>query len=111
MRREAQVLLSVAALGLAAPRAAAQPFAAGGGEPFAIGSTTGSARADASLPTKTLEVTLVDENGRPIPNHPVTLGSVDTSNKVDVRHAETNASGVARFTDLPTGKTTGYAAV
>ena len=103
----------IAALGPASAEEApsdAAPAAADS-QPFAIGSTTGSARADASLPTKTLEVTLIDENGRPIPNHPVTLGSVDTSNKVDVRHAQSNASGVARFTDLPTGKTTGYAAV
>ncbi|HEY2728644.1 MAG TPA: hypothetical protein VGK52_01810 [Polyangia bacterium] len=101
----------IAALGPASAEEAPSDAAAAGSPAFAIGSTTGSARADASLPAKTLEVTLIDENGRPIPNHPVTLGSVDTSNKVEVRHAQSNASGVARFTDLPTGKTTGYAAV
>ncbi|HVU52847.1 MAG TPA: hypothetical protein VHL80_19330 [Polyangia bacterium] len=87
------------------------PAAGGGQQPFALGSTTGSAKPDKSLPTKTLEVRLLDESGRPIPNHPVTLGSVDTTNKVDVRHATTDAAGLARFTDLPVGKTTGYAAV
>jgi hypothetical protein len=82
-----------------------------GGQPFALGSTTGSAKPDKSLATKTLEVHLLDEGGRPIPNHPVTLGSVDTTNKVDVHRATTDAEGVARFTDLAVGKTTGYAAV
>jgi hypothetical protein len=85
--------------------------AAGGDKPFALGSTTGSAKPEKSLPVKTLEVHLIDESGHPIPNHSVTLGSVDTTNKVDVRHADTDAGGVARFTALPTGKTTGYAAV
>src|SRR5262249_21398598 len=85
--------------------------AGGGASSFALGSTTGTAKPEKSLPVKTLEVRLLDEDGRAIPNHPVTLGSVDTTNKVDVRHATTDGSGVARFTDLPVGKTTGYAAV
>jgi hypothetical protein len=85
--------------------------AGGGGQPFALGSTTGSAKPEKSLPTKTLEVRLFDEGGRPIPHHPVSLGSVDTSNKVDVRRAETDGAGVARFEGLPVGKSTGYAAV
>jgi hypothetical protein len=89
----------------------AAPAAGGGQQPFALGSTTGSARPEKSLPLKTLEVRLLDEAGHPIPNHPVTLGSVDTTNKVDVRRATTDGTGVARFTDLPVGKTTGYAAV
>jgi hypothetical protein len=89
----------------------AAPAASGGGQPFALGSTTGAAKPDKSLPVKTLEVRLLDESGRPVPNHSVTLGSVDTSNKVDVRRAQTDGSGIARFTDLPTGKTMGYAAV
>jgi hypothetical protein len=85
--------------------------AGGGASSFALGSTTGTAKPEKSLPVKTLEVRVLDEDGRAIPNHPVTLGSVDTTNKVDVRHATTDGSGVARFTDLPNGKTTGYAAV
>lgn len=82
-----------------------------GSSNFALGSTTGSAKPEKSLPVKTLEVRILDESGQAVPNHPVTLGSVDTSNKVDVRHAVTDGTGVARFTNLPTGKTTGYAAV
>jgi hypothetical protein len=93
-----------------APAEGAAP-AGGGGQPFALGSTTGSARPEKSLPVKTLEVRVLDESGQPIPHHPVTLGSVDTSNKVDVHRGVTDGSGVARFTDLPVGKTTGYAAV
>ncbi len=91
--------------------AAAPAAGAGGGQSFALGSTTGSAKPEKSLPVKTLEVRIVDEGGHAIPNHPVTLGSVDTANKVDVRRATTDGSGVARFTDLPVGKTIGYAAV
>jgi hypothetical protein len=90
--------------------AAAAP-AAGGGQSFALGATTGAARPEKSLPPKTLEVRLLDESGHPVPNHPVTLGSVDTANKVDVRRGTTDSSGVARFADLPVGRTTGYAAV
>ena len=90
---------------------AAAPAAGGGSQPFALGSTTGSAKPEKSLPIKTLEVRILDEAGHAVPNQPVTLGSVDTANKVDVRRATTDGSGVARFTDLPVGKTTGYAAV
>jgi hypothetical protein len=90
---------------------AAAPGAGAPSSSFALGSTTGSAKPEKSLPVKTLEVRVLDEGGRPVPNHPVTLGSVDTTNKVDVRRGTTDASGVARFTDLPVGRTTGYAAV
>jgi hypothetical protein len=85
--------------------------AAGGGQTFAMGSSTGTAKPEASVPVKTLEVRLVDESGRPVPNHPITLGSVDQSQKVDVKHGTTDASGVARFSGLTTGRTVGYAAV
>jgi hypothetical protein len=101
----------IAGLGPAGAGDAEAPPAAGGGKPFALGSTTGSAKPEKSLPVKTLEVRLLDESGHPIPKHSVTLGSVDSANKVDVRHADTDGAGVARFTELPTGKTTGYAAV
>ncbi|HEX4405776.1 MAG TPA: hypothetical protein VH560_13150, partial [Polyangia bacterium] len=85
--------------------------APGGHEPFALGSATGTTKPDKAVPLKTLVVRLLDERGQPIANHPVTLGSVDTTNKVSVRRAQTDGQGVARFTELATGKTTGYAAV
>jgi hypothetical protein len=78
---------------------------------FSLGSSTGATKPEPSLPAKTLEVRLYDESGHPVPNHPITLGGVDQTNKVTVRHARTDGTGVARFLDLPTGKTSGYAAV
>jgi hypothetical protein len=101
----------IAGLGPAPAGEAEAQAPASGGQTFALGSTTGTTKGEASLPVKTLEVRILDEGGQPVPHHPVTLGSVDTSNKVEVRHADTDASGVARFTGLPVGKTTGYAAV
>jgi hypothetical protein len=106
----------IAGLGPAPAGGTAAPAAAGaaaGGDPdaFTLGSSTGAAKPEPSLPAKTLEVRLYDEGGRPVPNHPITLGGVDQTNKVTVRHAQTDATGVAHFSELPTGKTSGYAAV
>ena len=36
---------------------------------------------------------------------------VNKQGEIEVRHAKTDAAGQARFTDLPTGEKTGYAAV
>jgi hypothetical protein len=84
-----------------------------GGEPapFVLGATAGVATADAALPVGTLEVELQDEAGAPIRNHAVLLGMIDKSNKIDVRHGTSDANGRARFSGLPTGEGTGYAAV
>jgi len=78
---------------------------------FTMGATAGSAVPDPAIATGTLEVRPLDETGAPIPNHPVVLGMVGKDSKVDIKKATTDASGVARFADLPTGDTTGYAAV
>jgi hypothetical protein len=91
--------------------AGANAAAASSGGQFALGSSTGTTKPEPSLPVKTLEVRILDESNQPIPHQPVTLGSVDQTNKVLVRHATTDGLGVARFTDLATGRTTGYAAV
>lgn len=94
------------------PEAPAAAPAAGGAESsFALGSTTGSAKPEASLAKGVLEVKVVDEGGRAVPGQPITLGAVDQTNKVTTRHATTDGQGVARFEALPMGKTTGYAAV
>jgi hypothetical protein len=89
--------------------AATNPEAAAPG--FTLGASVGVAQGDARLPTGTLEVTVHDENGAPIANQPVLLGMIDKTNKIDVRRAPSDANGVARFTGLPTGENTGYAAV
>jgi hypothetical protein len=106
--------------GLGAAPADGEAPAAGGGpaggeagnaDAFALGSATGTAKPEPSLPKGALEVKLVDESGRAVPHHTITLGAVDQSNQVTVRHADTDAGGVARFAGLPTGKASGYAAV
>jgi hypothetical protein len=103
----------IAALGTAgAPPAGDEAApAAGAGEGFSLGATAGVAVSDSSLPAGRLDVRLYDENGAPIPNHPLLLGMVDKANKIDVRHGKSDATGVAHFADLPRGDGTGYAAV
>lgn len=93
-----------------APNAGAAP---GGGDEakFSLGATAGVAVADASLPVGRLEVRLYDENGKAIPDATVTLGMVDKGNKIQVKKAKADAEGVARFSDLPHGDGSGYAAV
>jgi hypothetical protein len=95
------------------PAPAGGSAGAGGGaeDDFSLGASTGAAQPDPSLPTKTLVVRLVDEDGKPIPSFPVVLGAIDLSNKIQVRRARSDADGTARFSDLPTGQGTGYAAV
>jgi hypothetical protein len=98
--------------GNAAPaEAAASPGAGGASAPFTLGATAGVAVTDPSLPAGRLEVSLFDESGVPIPNQPLLLGMVDKTNKIDVRHGKSDATGVAHFSDLPRGDGTGYAAV
>jgi len=90
------------------------PAGAGGAKDqraFALGATAGVAAEDASLPAGTLDVHLRDEADAPIPNHPVLLGVVNKQGEVDVKRGTSNTTGTARFTGLPAGKETGYAAV
>jgi hypothetical protein len=88
----------------------AAPGAAEGGG-FTLGATAGNAFPEPSLPTGTLEVHLFDEKGAPIPTHAVVLGMVGKESKVDVRRGQSDAAGLARFSGLPGGEGTGYAAV
>ena len=107
----------IAALGEAP---AAEPAAEAGGEApedgdassrFSLGATAGVAVQDPTLAVGRLDVRVFDENGAPIPHQSVMLGMVDKSNKIDVRKADTDASGVAHFSSLPHGDGSGYAAV
>ena len=87
------------------------PAAGGEQRPFALGATAGSATEDASLPVGTLEVRLRDEAGAPIANHSVLLGMVNKQGEVESRRGKSDNDGLVRFTGLPAGKSTGYAAV
>ena len=78
---------------------------------FALGVVAGSATPDPTMPAKTLVVRLHDEEGKPLGNHAVLLGAVDRNNAIKVLRATSDSDGVARFADLATGQTTGYAAV
>ncbi|HET6280513.1 MAG TPA: hypothetical protein VFH73_06090 [Polyangia bacterium] len=78
---------------------------------FALGIVAGSAAPDATLPNKTLVVRLIDEDRKPLSNHPVLLGAVDRNNAIKVLRANSDSDGIARFSDLVTGQAAGYAAV
>ena len=83
-----------------------------GGERFSLGASTGTAQPAPDLAAKTLEVRVLDENGRPLPNLNVQLGwAAQGPEKLQVTRATTNAEGLARFTGLATGANVGYAAV
>ena len=108
------LISGVARGGGGAPAGGAAPGgeAEGGGKrAFSLGATAGSAQGDDALPLGTLDVRLLDENQAPIANHDITLGMVNKQGEIEVRHAKSDAAGQARFTGLPTGKDTGYAAV
>ena len=91
--------------------AAGAPAGKGDQRAFSFGATAGNAVPDAALPIGTLDVRLRDENDAPIASHPVLLGIVNKQGTIDTRRATTDAAGQARFTALPAGKETGYAAV
>jgi hypothetical protein len=78
-----------------------------------LGASTAAAMPAPDLPAKTLEVRTLDENGRPLPNMTVQLGTAAPGGegKLQVTRIVTNAQGIARFTGLATGATVGYAAV
>jgi hypothetical protein len=90
---------------------------AGGGEEtpadqtFAMGAVTGRAVPQDGLPAGTLEVALVDESGKPLADRLVQLGQVSADNAVKVSKATSDARGLVRFKDLPTGESIGYAAI
>jgi hypothetical protein len=97
--------------GQAEGEGAAPAAGEGGQRAFALGATAGNAVPEPTLPVGTFEVILRDENNAPIANHPVLLGMINKQGSVDTRRATSDADGQARFSGLPVGKETGYAAV
>jgi hypothetical protein len=83
----------------------------GGGQGFSLGVVAGTVAPLDGTPPGTIELILLDIDGRPIPNIPVQLGQAKSDNSVAVLRGTADAEGIVRFRDLPTGEGTGYAAV
>ena len=66
-------------------------------KPFTLGVTTGIVRRAPELPSGTIVVNAVDENGKPLAGKTIELGAVRTGGKVEVSTQVTNAEGLARF--------------
>jgi hypothetical protein len=103
-------IMLVAGLAAGGGGAAAQEAAAPE-QTFAMGAVTGRAVPQDGLPAGTLEVALVDQGGQPITGRLVQLGEVSSENSVKVEKATSDARGLVRFQGLPTGESTGYAAI
>jgi len=110
-----QTMLISGITGGGAAQGASGPGGAASGEreprAFALGATAGQAEPDDALPAGTLEVRLFDEKQSPIADHNVVLGMVNEDKQIETRYAKSDAAGQARFTGLPIGEKTGYAAV
>jgi hypothetical protein len=87
----------------------------GGPEPeepsFGLGAVAGRVAPAPGTPAGTLELTLLDQAGKPLVNRPVRLGQVTKDQPLKVLRATSNEAGVARFEGLVTGEETGYAAL
>jgi hypothetical protein len=96
----------------AGAEAGAGAGAAGAGQPqFRLGATTGRVEPAAGMPAGTLELTLLDEAGKPLPGLNVQLGQVATDGSLRIHQAVADGAGVARFQNLSTGDDIGYAGV
>ena len=101
--------------GLGATAEDQSPDESGGGgaeeseeqRPFSMGLVSGLAQRDLSLPRGTLEVTALDESGRPLAGKTIELGQVRAGQKVEVTREVTKADGVARFVGIGVGKPNG----
>jgi hypothetical protein len=100
-------ILLIAAL----PKGAPAEAPSAGEERFALGAVAGAVASEETLPAGTLEIRLLGADGRPLPNVPLQLGQAKDGSGVSILHATSDAQGVARFRDLPTGEGIGYAAV
>lgn len=87
------------------------PKGEGDEQAFSLGATAGAVQADPTLPDKTLEIRLADEQGSPIGDYPVALGLADTQGQMRVLRGKSDGNGVVRFPNLAVGRGTGYAAV
>jgi hypothetical protein len=76
---------------------------------FQITALVSEAEPAPHLPAGSLEVSVADAAGKPVPGHLVNLGQVARdSGDVRAHEAITDANGVARFADLPTGDDVAY---
>jgi len=92
-------------------------LAAGGEAPpeepdqsFALGAMTGRVEPRDNLPAGTLEIALLGEDGKPMPNQLVQVGQV-IEGAVKSMKATSDAAGLVRFDGLTTGEAAGYAAI
>ncbi len=102
-------VMVIAGLGTAPPQEAGDPHAAAP-EPFRMGATTGTVDPAPELPKGVLELTIKDHDQKPIANRLVRLGQVK-GEVVEVVNAQSDAQGVARWSNLATGEGAAYAAV
>lgn len=68
---------------------------------------SGTAEASDEVPVGTVSVLVVDENGDPIPDAAVNMGSLASGERTRWNE-RTNDEGVATFDDLPTGNAQAY---
>jgi hypothetical protein len=87
-----------------------------GAQTFRMGAPTGRAMPASDLPKGTLEVEVRGPGGQPMANQPVRLGEIHLTatgadRAVKELRAVSDAKGMVRWTDLPTGQAFGYVAV
>lgn len=78
---------------------------------FSTMAMNGVVEPDPNLPAGTLEVKLLGEGDQPRAGREVVLGIVGKDRALTAKRGRTDASGIARFTDLATGDAAGYATV
>jgi hypothetical protein len=87
-----------------------------GAQTFRMGAPTGRASPASDLPKGTLEIEVRNAAGQPMANQPVRLGQIHLTatgadRGVKEQRGVTDAQGMVRWTDLPTGQENGYVAV
>jgi hypothetical protein len=92
------------------------PGAAPSAQTFRMGAPTGRASPASDLPKGTLEIEVRSAAGQPMPSQTVRLGQIHLTPTgadpgVKEQRQVTDARGIVRFADLPTGQDNGYVAV